>query len=123
MKRAAAVLLLPLACSAEEGAGDGMGRLFTTLAQRQAMAERVSAPDARLEGVVRRPGGDSVAWVDGRRLGVGDPLPGGGRLLLIEAQGVVVERAGRRFIARVGERLDGTPAKALAETGRSEMGQ
>ena len=98
----------PSAHHLEVGGADGghrLGRLFTTPAERRVIGEATAAPAPRLEGVVRRPDGASVVWIDGHRLRPGDPLPDGGRVVAVEGGRVVVEWAGRRAAPRVGERL------------------
>lgn len=87
-------------------ADDGLGHLFTTPDERRLLeAESPSGGAPRLEGLVRRPDGEWVLWIDGRRLGVGEALEGGGRVVDVASGRVVVERAGRRWSARVGERF------------------
>ena len=87
-------------------ADDGLGRLFTTPDERRAMeAESPSGGLLRLEGLVLRPDGEWVLWIDGRRLGLGEALEGGGRVMSVANGRVRVERAGRRWAARVGERF------------------
>ncbi|GAB6043733.1 hypothetical protein [Endothiovibrio diazotrophicus] len=100
-------LLLPgvLVSVVVHGADDGLGRLFTTPAERAERGGAMHGP--RLEGLARRAGGAVALWIDGRRVAVGDGLPAGGRVVAVEGRRVVVERAGVRRALRVGERLEG----------------
>lgn len=98
-----APVLLPVA------AEESLGRLLTTPEERRSVLVHERA--VRVEGWLRRPDGQVVLWIDGRRLAVGEAPAAGGRVVAVDGDRVEVERAGRRWRARVGERLTAVDAE------------
>ena len=90
-------------------ADDRLGTLFYSAAERAAIVRaRQDEPDApasssqiTVNGVVKRHGGPSTAWVNGRAVVEGQPVPPATRLG-VTARGVTLDGAA----VRVGESLD-----------------
>lgn len=98
-----------LAAQASVSAGERLGTLFYSAAERAAIVRaRQDEPDApasssqiTVNGVVKRHGGPSTAWVNGRAVVEGQPVPPATRLG-VTARGVTLDGAA----VRVGESLD-----------------
>lgn len=98
-----------LAAHASASAGERLGTLFYSAAERAAIVRaRQDEPDApasssqiTVNGVVKRHSGPSTAWVNGRAVVEGQPLPPATRLG-VTARGVTLDGTA----VRVGESLD-----------------
>ena len=98
-----------LAAQGAMSAGDRLGTLFYSAAERAAIVSaRQDEPDApaspsqiTVNGVVKRQGGPSTAWINGRAVVEGQPAPPATRLGVTE-RGVTLDGTA----VRVGESLD-----------------
>ena len=112
---------------------DTFGRLFTTAAERAridaALVARAVAPETNeapsaapvrsgppaqpeaarwvhVGGIVARSGRSVFAWIDGRRVAYGEPLPERPALAESRATGVRVNAGGHSILVRPGQRFD-----------------
>jgi hypothetical protein len=134
----AALLLATLLLAARTAGAQELGRLFFTPEQRAALDARrkarvpdkpaavpqVASPVTRVDGAVRRAGGNSTVWVDGQPIPespqpdavrIAPPETGAGRVTIPASEGT------QRYDLRVGETLDRGSGEVRDVIGEGEI--